>query len=90
MLYCSETVQMRGSRVPEEIHGPQQSQEARKEPQQGRAGRVQGVPGAGAGTGPAAPVGGPADHQQPYHDGWQGTGGGVLSVLQEPGRVPSI
>ena len=36
---------MRGPRLPEAVHGPEQPPEARKEPQQGGAGAVQSVPG---------------------------------------------
>jgi hypothetical protein len=40
-FFMLEAVPVRGGRVPEAVHGPQQSQEARQEPQQGGAGPVQ-------------------------------------------------
>ena len=58
---------MRGAWLPEEVHGPEQPEEAREEPQQGGAGPGQGWPGAGdqqrgglAGAGAAWPPAGSA------------------------------
>ena len=46
LLFYPETLQMRGTWVLQEVHGPEQPAEAREEPQQGGAGPVQGAAGA--------------------------------------------
>ena len=76
---------MRGSRLSEAVHWPEQSQEARQEPQQGGAGAVQGVPGEVGGS--AAPLVGAGDWRQPLDHG----GDRSLSVaVQKPGGGSTV
>ena len=69
----------------EAVHGPEQPPEARKEPLEGGAGPVQGVPGEGGGAGAAPPVGRAGDQHQPQSHEQRGD---VPHVQESGGHAP--